>query len=258
MSQLDDAYAAQVRIIRARVEGFAQAQFAAGEYRDADLKRFVKTVVPVILAGRRQTSTLTDAYLSRLLSDSLGRPVKPQGPVDTDSLRGVDASEVYVRPYKSVWMELAEGKALGDAAKAGTARLTDLVLSDLQLAKTHTARNVFSNTAGVAGFRRVLTGRKSCALCYVASTHRYNKSDLLPCHPGCDCSVAPILADDRAKMGSQLEATHEAVEDRFGVSDRGARKPDYRQIQVQQHGEMGPILTVRGQAFTAESDLPRT
>lgn len=258
MSRLDDAYAAQIRAIRTRVEGFTQSQFAAGDYRNADLAGFVKAAVPVILAGRRQVSMLTDAYLSRLLTDTLGRPIAPVGGIDTDTLRGVDATEVYERPYKTVWTELSNDKALDAAVAAGVARLSDLVLSDLQLAKTHTSQAIFSRTEGVTGFRRVLTGRRSCALCYVASTQRYSKEGLLPIHPGCDCGTAPIVSGDRAKMDSQLEATHEAVQDRFGESDRSARKPDYRLIEVRDHGELGPLLTVRGQEFTGPSDLPRT
>lgn len=258
MTRLDEVYAEQVRNIRSRVEGFAQTQFRAGQYRDADVRRFVKTVVPVILAGRRQVSSLTDAYLARMLSDTLKRTVRPVGGIDTDAIRGVDPDEVYERPYKTVWTKLSEGKSLDEATQSGSSRLADLALMDLQLAKTLTAQAVFSQTDGIAGFKRVLTGRKSCALCYVASTQRYHKSDLLPCHPGCDCSVAPIVAGDQANMDAQLEKTHEAVQDRFGVSDRGARKPDYRQIQIQEHGELGPILTVRGQSFTGPSDLPRT
>jgi hypothetical protein len=48
----------------------------------------------------------------------------------------------------------------------------------------------------------------------------------------------------------RLEATHEAVEERFGVSDRAGRAIDYRQIAIREHGEIGPMLTVADQDFT--------
>jgi hypothetical protein len=53
-----------------------------------------------------------------------------------------------------------------------------------------------------------------------------------------------------------LDSTHEAIAQRFGVSDRGARAIDYRLIQVRDNGELGPVLTVRGQNFTGPEDLP--
>ena len=93
------AYAVQARAIRERVLAFAQARLAAGEYRDADLERFVRVVVPVVLAGRRQISFLTAAYLTGLLTELLGLPQRPPALPDTDALRGVAAALVYARPF---------------------------------------------------------------------------------------------------------------------------------------------------------------
>ncbi len=246
-SRLDATYVAQVKTIRARVEQFALARFGAGEYRDADLDRFVMQVVPVVLAGRRQVSALTDAYLSRKLG------VRSLGPIDTDLLRGVAASTVYTRPFVTVWTKLAKGLTFEAAVAAGAARLTDLTLTDLQLAKTHTTQTVY-RSAGVSRYVRTLSGSKSCALCYVASTQTYSTDDLLPIHPGCDCGTD--VAPDDFDGTEQLAATHEAVEDRLGVSDSGARAPDYRkQLIVREHGELGPVLAVRGQHFQGRSVL---
>lgn len=247
--RLDAAYTAQIKAVRTRVETFALARFAAGEHRDADMDRFVAQVVPVVLAGRRQVSSLTDAYLSRVLG------IRSLGPIDTDSLRGVDVREVYARPYVTVRTKLSEGMAYDAAVSAGAARLTDIALADLQLAKTHTAKSVLSRTSGVEVYMRTLTGNVNCALCYVASTQRYFKEDLMPIHPGCDCGVMPIADSGEQVINEpRLAATHEAVENRLGKSDSGARAPDYRkQLIVREHGELGPILTVKGQHFQGRS-----
>lgn len=245
--RLDAAYVAQVKAVRSRVEAFALARFGAGEHRDADVARFVAQVVPVALAARRQVASLTDAYLSRVLG------IRSLGPIDTDSLRGVPADEVYARPYKTVWMKLSEGLTYDAAVSAGAARLVDITLADLQLAKTHAARTLYQS-AGVERYIRTLTGNVNCALCYIASTQTYSTDDLLPIHPGCDCGTAPVTSGDRADMDSNLTATHEAVEDRLGASDSGARAPDYRkQLIVHEHGELGPVLAVRGQHFQGRS-----
>lgn len=247
--RLDAAYVAQVKAVRARVEAFALARFGAGEYRDADLERFVSVVVPVVLAGRKQVSALTDAYLSRKLG------IRSLGPIDTDSLRGVAAAEVYARPFVTVRTKLAEGLPFDAAKSAGAARLTDIALADMQLAKTHTTQAVY-RSAGVERYVRTLTGNVNCALCYVASTQTYSTDDLLPIHPGCDCGTAPVASGGRAVMDANLAATHEAVQDRLGTSDSGARAPDYRkQLIVQEHGELGPVLAVRGQHFAGRSVL---
>jgi hypothetical protein len=81
----------------------------------------------------------------------------------------------------------------------------------------------------------------------------------MPIHPGCDCGEQPIYGtEDPGQIIDEqlLEATHEAIEERFGFSDRGAREIDYRLIQVRDHGELGPLLTVRGQHFDGPSSIP--
>lgn len=244
---LDEAYNARIKALRDRLTQFVEDRFKAGEYRDADLERFLNQVVPVMLAARRQVSAMTDAYLSR----KLGLPAT--GPVDTDVLRGVEATEVYTRPYVTVRTKLSEGLTYDAAVSAGLARAVDIVLTDLQLAKTTTTQNVY-RSAGVTRYIRVLTGSSSCALCYLASTQTYSTDQLLPIHPGCDCSTAP--APSNFDGTEQLGATHEAIEDRLGVSDSGGRAPDYRkQLIVQEHGELGPVLTVKGQTFTGPSAI---
>lgn len=263
-SRLDAAYAAQVRAVRERVDSFTQARFAAGEHRDADLERFVAQVVPVVLAARRQVSALTDAYLAQVLSEVLGRRVRPRGPIDTDLLRGVAASEVYARPFVEVRTKLSEGLAYDAAVSASAARLTDITLADMQLAKTHTAQARI-NVDGVRGYKRTLTGSKNCALCYLASTQFYHRADLLPIHPGCDCGVQPIAVGDRVNMDADLAATHEAVEARFGAADASGRdiglgdpRKDYAKVVlVRDHGELGPVLTVKSQRFTREKAIPK-
>ena len=254
-SQLDTVYTAQVKATRARVTAFAVARFSAGQYRDADMQRFVAEVVPVVLAGRKQVSQLTDAWLAQQLTATLGQRVKPRGAIDTDALRGVAAAEVYARPFVTVRTELSNDKALDAAVSIATQRIEKMVASDMQLAKTHTARAVFSNTDAVQAYERTLTGSKNCALCYIASTQRYYKEDLMPIHPGCDCGVAPIVdTGEHVIYPERLKATHEAVADRLGTSDSGGRAADYRkQLIVHEHGELGPVLAVRGQHFAGQS-----
>ena len=154
--------------------------------------------------------------------------------------------------------------------KAGQERLDSLAATDLQLAKTHTAQQALSRDARVVGYRRVLEGTYSCGLCIVASTQRYRKAELMPVHPGCDCDVVPIYGDrdpGRLINAGALADVHAAVKDRFGVDSEAARaipriydgKGDptlYRDVIVtHNHGEIGPVLGVRGQDFTGPADL---
>jgi len=229
-------------------------------WRDGDVGPFLDQILPLINAGMSQHAALTDAYLSLMLTDQTGKSHPPTGVPPLTNIRGVPEADVYTRPFKTTRAAIGEGLDLQAAAKLGLERLTDITLSDLQLARRKTSHDILSRS-GVAGYRRVISGAENCGMCLVASTQRYHRGDLLPIHPGCDCGVAPISGtSDPGQIidAERLEGTHAAIAERFGpeAADRGARNIDYRKVVVvQEHGELGPVLTVKGQHFTSASSV---
>jgi hypothetical protein len=127
-----------------------------------------------------------------------------------------------------------------------------LAATDVQSARLYASQAVLSADPRVQGFRRTLTGPKSCGLCVVASTRRYHKEHLSPRHPGCDCGVVPIVGDhDPGEVLNRqlLESMHANIEETFGPDavTRGADTEAYRQlVEVYDHGEYGPTLVRRG------------
>jgi hypothetical protein len=235
---------------------------ALGSWREADIARFVDAVVPIVLGAQRQVGSITQAYLTALLADMAGEGVSSStADVATGAVlrKGADPAEVYARPIRTVWQGLAAGADLSTALDTAALRLAQILATDLQLAKTHAARAVLAGDERIVGYRRVLTGIKTCGLCVVASTQRYHRGDLMPIHPGCDCAVAPIIGtEDPGHVLDEplLEGTHQAIQDRFGTSDRSARMPDYRDVLItHEHGEIGPVIARRGDHFTGPGDL---
>jgi hypothetical protein len=222
-----------------------------------------------------QTAALTDAYLASVEAAMFGTTVRPIGiraaDMTTEAIRGVGATEVYGRAGSSVYVALSDGKGLVDAVKGGMLRALSIASTDLQLAKTHTTRKVAQERDSIVGTRRVIRGGKSCGLCIVASTQRYTKSDLMPIHPGCDCGTLPIWGQqDPGQVidPDQLDNVHARIAERFGAYSSGARKIpgvtdpttagplEYRNVLVSHnHGEIGPVLGVRGQDFTTAGEL---
>lgn len=250
--------------VRQRVESFARRYWASMEsHRDADIARMVNAIVPVALGAQRQMVTLTDVYLASLAT-AAGYQQRPMGApaaqLTGEPLRSVPPTEVYRRAGTTVWTALSLGTSYRDAAQQGLARLLDIVSTDLQLSRTHTARWRQQRDDTVVGYRRILTGSEDCALCVLASTQRYRRGDLMPIHPGCDCDEAEIRGSvDPGQVldPDAVDRLHANVQEQFGTSDRSGRSPlDYRDIAVRQHGEYGPTLTWRSQGFTGPSDLP--
>jgi hypothetical protein len=257
VSDLDDlnalaaAYDHQVHQIRAQLEEFGRQVWASlPNYRDAAIDSMVEAIVPRVVAGQLQTAQITRAYMAecaRALGWKLNVP-----PVDEQEVtgsRGVDPSVVYRRPAVTTYTALSEGKALPEAVKAGGLRLLQIIGGDMQLSKRAQSHHSM-RAMGAQYYRRILTGRENCALCVVASTQRYHVKDLAAIHPGCDCNSGPLppeLAMDQVIDPDTLERAHAIVEERTGMSDRGARLPDYRKvIMTTTHGEYGPVLAWKG------------
>lgn len=263
----DTAYQAQVQKIRAEVHArVARAWTSLPDYRDRDIDRFVSTVVPLVQGGQIQVANLTAAYFEA-------------GLVDRDLIlaaRGIPAGEVYRRPATTLYTALANGKSFTEAVTAGSHRLADLAMTDLEMAKVRQA-DASLRAAGAKSFRRTLTGLENCALCVIASTQRYRVGDLLPIHPGCDCGVAelpaswdpeqqvidPQLLDHTySEIATKLDGVHDHVgrEARnlgIGKTDaRGRPLSDFTDLlMTREHGEYGPTLTWRDHAFTSADHI---
>ncbi|KUN16558.1 hypothetical protein AQJ23_44735 [Streptomyces antibioticus] len=263
LSRLDRQYGAAVRSVWTNVLGRVNRSWSGlGSWRDADVRTFQRQTLPIILAGERRVANLTASYLDQLNRASNPRARNIAFDVDAvtgKALRGVDPTEVYERPFKEVWTALSNGEALDAAVARGAHRLETIAKTDLQLARTHTVREVAADMPRFTYTVRELQGEYDCALCMIASTQRYHKRDLAPIHPGCDCLVKTVTADyDPGQVIDEefLNRVHDAVESALGEFDRGGRAVDYRKIIVsREHGEIGPVLGYRGQRFTGPDDI---
>lgn len=210
-------------------------------WRDADIAAFVARVLPIVLAGQRQMSALTDAYLAQVAQLVLGSgaPVGiPAAEVTGEALRGVPPEEVYARPGVTVWAALALGRPLDVAVRKGRERALTIAATDLQLARTRTAQLILGRDRRVVGYRRTLSGSEDCPLCELASRNVYRRGDLMPIHPKCDCGVAPVYGNADPAAGLA-----------------GDERPEDVRVAVHEHGEIGPVLTVAGEHFTGPSDI---
>ncbi|SFK73318.1 hypothetical protein SAMN05192584_108173 [Streptomyces pini] len=258
---LTERYDALTTSLRDRVISFVLAAFdSLGSYRDADAAAFIERVLPVVLGAQQQMGAVTDAYLSAMIADMLGGAAAPVGVQLDEALRGTPPEEVYRRPFVTTWTALSQGKSFAESRSEGRTRLLSITETDLQLARTHAARETMTRSGRARFFRRRLGGGKNCGLCVIASTQRYRVENLMPIHPGCHCRPEPIPGDrDPGQIIDErlLEEAHAAIAAGTGASDRGGRAPDYRDVIVtREHGEYGPLLAVRRHEHTGPRDVP--
>ena len=266
MTALQDLNAANGRIGNAYVTGAGKVARTAfenlGSWRDADVDRYLKQIGPALTGVKLKAAKSSVAFykaMADLTGQDFTQPVITASDLTTKALRnGAGTSLVYNRPFVDLRTALSKGQSMTQAIEAGAKRAEYLASTEVQLARRNAGLKARGANDKIVGYIRTLTGMENCALCYVASTQRYTRGELMPIHPGCDCGEMPIYGtQDPGQVINELrlDATHQSVATRFGVSDAGAREIDYRAIKITEHGEMGPMLTVRGQASQSAGDV---
>lgn len=245
-TRIFSAYVTSTTTLRRQVQAVVTHSWnGLADYRDADVERFARRVAPVVVGGQRQTASLTAGYLNAMSRAATGeRSTIGIPPKLVDAIRGVAALDVYRRMGPTVWTALARGSSLTDAVAIGLDRALITAGTDLQLAKTWAARHVLERSDKVVGFQRVPDGA-ACELCLLASTQRYHAGDLLPIHNRCGCDVEPLFG------------THDPGQIiNPDLLDRvNAARESGVDVVVHEHGELGPVLAVRGQSFDGPDDI---
>src|SRR5690606_36295252 len=82
----------------------------------------------------------------------------------------------------------------------------------------------------------------------------YTKGELMPLHDKCRCTISPITAN--TDMGMKLNQDDLA---QIYTAAGGNYAEDLKKItiQIREHGELGPILTRKGQEFRSVAQVNR-
>lgn len=221
----------------------------SGYYAGDDVARFGQQAATLVEAAQKATGQITEQHL-RQQFQRMDAPLPRGTIVDLpSSLRiGADTADVYQRPARTVRYLESTGVEQADAVEQATQRLETLARTDMQLAKTTAAQQVmYAADPDTRGYRRVIHPEVSghvCGLCIVASDRVYHRENLLPIHPGCHCTVLPIVGSKdpgHSLNGDDLSRIYEAA-----GSNKAA---DLRKTQIAIHtnGELGDVLTPAGQ-----------
>jgi hypothetical protein len=207
------------------------------DYRDDQVDPFVARVVPIVEAGQRRAISLTDAYLSHVLG------TKPLG-LDLSQLtgasvrNGVDPYTVYARPFTTVWTSI---ETIGFAAAVikGLNRLTSTAEMDVALSARDASRAYAGQSSRIVGWVRV-ADPGCCDFCQMIDGARVGSEDASPLHNNCGCTLEPI------EVGSDVST------DDFVSFAPGSVFDD---VEIQEHGELGPVITNKHDNFTGPQDL---
>lgn len=203
-------------------------------------------------------------YLATVTSTTVGEDLPTPAVLLPPLRNGADMRLIYQRPIKLFRRQVAKGVQPAEAyrqAMHAAATLTETNNTLAMRQASQIALSQLATEANITGFRRILrpelakTGI-SCGLCIAASDQVYNKARLLPMHGGCNCDVLPIVgaAGGTGDPGNSLNNLD--LGDLYaaaGSTDGWDLKRT--RFEVNEHGELGPVLTVEGHKFTGPDDL---
>lgn len=193
-------------------------------YDRANVDEWLSRVVPLVTAGQRQSTALTDAFLAQ----ATGRG--PLGVAPAPIRAGTQPDVVYQRPFVTVWSALQAGTAWDQAVADGLARAKATAATDVQLVMRATSQAVQNADDGIFGFQRVADGG-ACQFCALLDGAFVKSADAAAMHPACGCGLEPLTRHH----------------------PHAATLPSG--VAVHDHGELGAYLADPAHDFTAESDL---
>lgn len=215
---------AQRRLKTLAADGLGRAWDDLPSYNEADVAPFLRRAVPFVVGTQRQSVALTNAFLARSLEQ---RPTGVNIAAIVAGIRnGASAADVYRRPFVDVWSGLKNGKAWTDAVAAGRARLVSAAEMDIQLAMRDTLLAVGETEEALTGYQRVANAN-ACEFCLAVNGAQFQTEVPMALHNGCDCGFEAITYTRISKQEFPKDVT------------------------VEDHGELGPVLVDPSQQFTS-------
>ncbi len=226
-------------------------------------------------AATRRARRLARAFMIRQLELMDAAPDAYPLIEDTYERGGSAIVEVYKRPARQLeykiredmkQLELESGtktawpeRVTDEQWKEFTDRMATIVEDDLAATARDEAQKILWAAPKVIGYRRVIHPEFSktgtCGLCVVASSRFYTKAELMPLHGNCKCTISPITSTQ--DLGTRLN--REDLDKIYREAGSNYAE-DLKKIGVtiNEHGELGPILTRKGNHFRDVADVNRS
>ena len=259
-----DQFAAQMDQIRERLATALRVLYAGfgGWYNDDLVDRIARETARLLVADIDIVQGLADAYAANVLHQITGEAITIPPTRLPETRNGADLVGVYRRPAERYRHLVAVGEAPADAEAKALRRLERMTNMDLAIAARdaqlaqYGVRHDDGGRRTIGQYRRIvhpeLARTGTCGLCIVASDRIYSTDELMPLHPGCNCTTAPV--EGEVDPGNSLNNL--ALEQLY--ADAGStRAEELRQTryQINDHGEYGPVISRAGDEFKGPADV---
>lgn len=227
-----------------------------GWYAASQVREAAARAAEVSLAAQQATTGLFTEYTAQVAAAMSGSPRVEVPKVVLEPVRnGADPLLVHARPAAVFKRTFALTADDDEALRRAVERAIQLAETDIMLAARQAQQKAMAEL-GLRGYRRVLRPELSesgpCGLCVVAADRVYRTGELMPIHGRCKCLTVPV--------GGELDPGWRLNRDDLDrlyktAGSTSAKDLKRLRVSVNEHGELGPVLTVAGQRFTGPDDL---
>lgn len=202
------------------------------------------------LHNQQTTAGLSTGYVGMVSAVAGAKPSSLPRHPHTPVRFGADMKTVHTRPAQVYLRAVALGASHREALNRAGRRAADTMISDITL-EDRQAQQRMLDQLGIVTFRRIIRPELSvsgtCGLCIAAADRVYKTGDLMPLHPPtCKCIVMPVIGDDDPGFEMNTVDVEQLYEDAGSNKAADLKRTRY---QVEQHGELGPVLTKVGDEF---------
>lgn len=251
------AAAAQVTSAATATTGSAWGTFTSW-YSTTAVTAQATEMAEISASGQDAIVGMFSQYVAELVAMLNGSRVSVPDVRARPVRNGVSLLKVHARPanlFKETFALLGDEY---EAQRRAMQRAADLMAADMMLAARQAQIDAME-ALGVTNYRRVLRPELSddgpCGLCVVAADKIYTIKELLPLHDRCKCETMPLAGGvDLARRLNKddLERIYAAAGD--STNSRDLKRV---RVTINEHGELGPVLSTRGHRFRGPEDLDR-
>lgn len=226
-------------------------------YNESDIIDFAKGAAQVVNFAQVNAGIMTEAYLRNILTiQGVLPPIRSLVEIGEGLREGIQMYQAYMRPFNEYRYYMSKYDDFDRALAAQRQRAESLVDTDLSMATRKASKDTLESTKKITGYRRIvhpeLSRGGSCGLCVIAADRVYKKTELMPIHDKCKCTVLPVT--NKSDPGLQLNADQiAAFYDAAGSTEGSALKRV--QAKVSMHGEIGPVLRDANNSFRGPSAI---
>lgn len=252
-----DQFAAQMDELKARLSAALGALYRGfdGWYVDRVVDEIARQTVALLRADIDLVQGLADQYSANVLHEITGDPITIR-PAQLPEIRnGVDLVGVYRRPIEQYRHRVATGMDPAEAEDKAARRLDRMAAIDLAIAQRDAQIGQYQ-AKQIGQYRRIvhpeLARTGTCGLCIVASDQIYSSAELMPLHPNCHCTTAPVVGEEDPGNSLNNLALSQLYADAGSNRAEELRQTRY---QVNEHGEYGPVISFAGDDFKGPADV---